>query len=74
MPKNHNLNFNSENINNFLNKLKKDKIEKYNIRCSSSIRYDKKQNLKNRTIFYKNSYLCKSNNDIDTNSLIYNNK
>ena len=64
-------NFNSENINNYLTILKKEKNEN-NVRYESARRPENNKIFKNRNIFSKKDYLSRSSNDIDKKTTVLN--
>ena len=64
-------NFNSENINNYLTRLKKEKNEN-NVRYESARRSENNKIFKNRNIFSKKDYLSRSSNDIDKKTTTHN--
>ena len=63
-------NFDLQSINNYLTKIKKEN-NNYVTRCESSKRCFDKKIFENRTIFYKNSFLSKSSNNIKTKPNIH---
>ena len=66
-------NFNSEDINNYLTKLKKEKNES-EIRCESARRFENSKIFNLRNIFNKKDFLSRSSNDIDKKTSISNKK
>ena len=68
------LNFKSERVNNYLTKLKNEKVENINLRCESAKRLRDKKTFKNRNIFLKNKILSKSTNHIDIDKTLLDKK
>ena len=66
-------NFNSEDINNYLTKLKKEKNES-EVRCESARRFENSKIFNLRNIFNKKDFLSRSSNDIDKKTSISNKK
>ena len=64
-------NFNSEDINNYLTKLKKEKNES-EVRCESARRFENSKIFNLRNIFNKKDFLSRSSNDIDKKTNISN--